>query len=118
MIAVATMIAAGLNVVLNLIFIPKYGYVAAAYTTLACYIIYYIIHIFFSRRIQGSFLYDMKTHLLIILGVTVFAFGCLLAVDLMWIRLSVFCAGLIAVVVLAIVRKDITKKVINIFLKR
>ena len=118
MIAVATMIAAGLNVVLNLIFIPKYGYVAAAYTTLACYIIYYIIHIFFSRRIQGSFLYDMKIHLLIILGVAVFAFGCLFAVDLMWIRLSVFCAGLIAAVIFAVVRKDITKKVINIFLKR
>lgn len=118
MIAVATMIAAGLNVVLNLIFIPKYGYVAAAYTTVVCYVVYYIIHIFFSRKIQGSFLYDMKTHLLIILGVSVLAFACLLAVDLRWIRLGVFGAGLIAAIIFAIVRKDLTQRMLSIFLKK
>lgn len=38
-----------LNIVLNVIFIPKYGYVAAAYTTLASYAYLYIIEIIISR---------------------------------------------------------------------
>lgn len=43
-ISLATMICAGANIVLNAIFIPKYGYLAAAYTTLVCYILYSIFH--------------------------------------------------------------------------
>lgn len=36
-----TVIAAGLNLILNYIFIPRYGYMAAAYTTLvACYLFF------------------------------------------------------------------------------
>lgn len=42
--SVATMIAAGLNVVLNLIFIHLFGYFAAGYTTMGCYFILYILH--------------------------------------------------------------------------
>lgn len=118
MIAVATMIAAGLNVVLNLIFIPRYGYVAAAYTTVVCYLIYYVIHVIFARRVQKSFLFNMKAHIGITAAVTVLAFACLLAVELRWLRLGVFAAGLVAAVIFAIVRKDLTKMVIGIFLKK
>lgn len=39
------------NVVLNYIFIPIYGYYAAGYTTLVCYIIYSFAHYLFQRRI-------------------------------------------------------------------
>ena len=41
LIAFATTISAGLNLVLNYIFIKKYGYVAAGYTTFVCYILLY-----------------------------------------------------------------------------
>ena len=44
MISVATFISAGFNIVLNYIFINKYGYLAAGYTTLVCYIIYALFH--------------------------------------------------------------------------
>lgn len=43
-IAKNTCIAAVLNVILNMIFIPKYGAVAAAYTTLFSYIIAFLMH--------------------------------------------------------------------------
>lgn len=43
-IALGTIIAAATNLVLNLIFIPKYGFIAAAYTTLFSYAILFIIH--------------------------------------------------------------------------
>jgi len=48
------MLAAALNVVLNYIFIPRYGYIAAAYTTLATYLLYFIFHYFLAKKIHGS----------------------------------------------------------------
>lgn len=42
-ITVNTIIAAASNIVLNFIFIPRYGYIAAAYTTLASYFISFCI---------------------------------------------------------------------------
>lgn len=46
-----TMIAAVANIVLNAIFIPKFGFIAAGYTTLACYILYSVIHYVIMIRI-------------------------------------------------------------------
>lgn len=46
-----TLIAAGLNVILNFILIPKYGYVAAAYTTLASYLSRLFLHSRYAKKI-------------------------------------------------------------------
>ena len=46
---IASMIVAVLNIVLNYIFIKKYGFVAAGYTTLASYIFYAAIHYVFMK---------------------------------------------------------------------
>lgn len=46
-IALSTIIAAMLNIVLNFIFVPLFGAVAAAYTTLVSYLISFVLH---SRR--------------------------------------------------------------------
>lgn len=43
-IMIASVIGAVLNISLNIIFIRLYGYIAAGYTTLCCYIIYSIAH--------------------------------------------------------------------------
>lgn len=81
MISVATCCAAVLNIILNAIFIPLCGYVAAAYTTVACYVLYFIFHLFFARRLLGHFLYDMKHLLFVSLGVSAFSALCVLLVD-------------------------------------
>lgn len=47
----ASIIAAVVNIVLNFIFIPLYGYIAAAYTTLICYILFGMFHYICSARI-------------------------------------------------------------------
>lgn len=57
---IASSIAAALNVVLNAIFIPLYGYQAAAYTTMACYCIYALMHAINLKRLKISHYYDMK----------------------------------------------------------
>lgn len=50
-ITVASVTGAMLNILLNLIFIPAYGYCAAGYTTLVCYMLYAFMHFCFMKRI-------------------------------------------------------------------
>lgn len=61
----ATLISALLNIILNMIFIPIYGYVAAAYTTLVCYICLCFTHYYFyikvcNQCLEGARIYDVK----------------------------------------------------------
>lgn len=49
-IAIPSFMAAILNVLLNAIFIRKFGFIAAGYTTLACYFAYSIFHYYFMKR--------------------------------------------------------------------
>lgn len=57
---IASTIAAILNVILNWIFIPIFGYQAAAYTTLFCYVVYAMLHAYNLKRLKLSHYYDMK----------------------------------------------------------
>lgn len=51
-IAVATCLSAVLNLLLNYVFIKKYGYYAAGYTTLVCYICLAVFHYIFYRKVM------------------------------------------------------------------
>lgn len=67
----ASVIAAVLNIILNYIFINIFGYIAAGYTTLICYIIYSLGHYIFMKRIcktcmNGERIYSPK----VLLGIT------------------------------------------------
>lgn len=55
-IMVASLLAAILNILLNYIFIKKYGYFAAGYTTLVSYIVYCFSHYFFCKIISKKHL--------------------------------------------------------------
>lgn len=57
----ASSVAAVSNVILNWIFIPVFGYQAAAYTTLACYAFYALLHAINLKRLKIDYFYDMKT---------------------------------------------------------
>lgn len=59
-IAIGTIIAASINIILNLIFIPKFGYIVAAYTTLIGYLSLLIIHFFFVKKLNCTNWYDTK----------------------------------------------------------
>ncbi|MBR5564912.1 MAG: oligosaccharide flippase family protein [Roseburia sp.] len=58
--AIATIIAATLNLVLNYLFIPRYGYVAAAYTTLVGYIFLFVFHYILVKKMGFSMVYDSQ----------------------------------------------------------
>ena len=47
-----TFVAAGSNLILNYFFIPKFGYVAAAYTTLLSYSIAFAFHARYAKRLE------------------------------------------------------------------
>ena len=64
-IMMASCIGAILNVILNYIFIPIFGYMAAGYTTLICYILFGVAHYFCYKRvveknIKCSNIYDIR----------------------------------------------------------
>ena len=51
LVSLASFTGAFINVLLNLVFIPQFGFIAAAYTTLFCDIIYALMHTLFSNRL-------------------------------------------------------------------
>jgi len=59
-IAIASIMAGALNFVLNYVLIPEYGYYAAAYTTVICYMVLYFFHMFVSRKILSFEMYNLK----------------------------------------------------------
>ena len=64
-IALASVVGAVLNILLNYLTIPRWGYFAAGYTTLICYIVYCGMHYVFMRDVckrdlNGVKVYDFK----------------------------------------------------------
>lgn len=47
---VASIAVAVLNIILNLMFVPQFGYIAAAYTTLASYLVFAVVHYIFAKK--------------------------------------------------------------------
>ena len=74
-IAAITIIAGGLNVLLNYLFIPKFGYIAAAWTTLISYLVLFLLHyinvkwIIKINRIINVRVFSAPTFILILLGI-------------------------------------------------
>ena len=61
----ASVFGALLNVILNYIFINKFGYIAAGYTTLVCFIAYSLAHYLFMRQVcrdccEGDYPYETR----------------------------------------------------------
>jgi O-antigen/teichoic acid export membrane protein len=70
---IASVSGAVLNIILNMIFIPKFGFVAAGYTTLLCYVLYAVAHYIFMVRVSRIYMnrekiYDLKIILVIGIG--------------------------------------------------
>lgn len=90
LIMVASIFGAVLNLVLNWLLIPLFGYYAAGYTTLACYMLYAVFHYIFMNRICrkeiGSVPYSAKLLLLITVIFLTLGFILLSAYWNFWLR--------------------------------
>lgn len=87
MIASGTICAALVNVILNSICIKRFGYIAAAYTTMASYAAYFLFHYLIAKRIAGKQMFHTKALLGFILGIMVINIFGLLTVDCFIVRL-------------------------------
>ncbi|MBQ6935294.1 MAG: oligosaccharide flippase family protein [Clostridia bacterium] len=56
LIMVASVVTALINIILNALFIPVFGYVAAAYTTLVCYVFFAFAHYVLMCKISKTYL--------------------------------------------------------------
>lgn len=73
-ISIGTIVSALLNLLLNFIFIPIYGYIAAAYTTLVGFLMLVFMHYIMSKRLKLTDMYDNKfifimVGIMIVLGI-------------------------------------------------
>lgn len=75
-IAGATVGGAMLNIVLNYIFIKRFGFIAAGYTTLFSYILFAVLHYYFMRKICKQYLNNIKPYnLKLIIGISIGSLG-------------------------------------------
>lgn len=88
-IAIGTIASAIVNIVLNIIFIPKYGYTAAGYTTVLSYSILFIVHHNLSRILLGRQLFDTKKITIITIIVVLISFIILLLINQTLLRYSI-----------------------------
>ena len=105
-IAINTAIAAVANLTLNYIFIPKYGAMAAAYTTVVSYAISFIIHYSTARKLDRE-LFPIYIYLA---PITIAFFGTVLTyltIEYWLIRWAIACAIMLIMVVVGIIKFDI-----------
>ena len=67
-VAITTVLAAVINIGLNFILIPKFGMIAAAYTTLASFLVLYLSSYYYSNKFYKIPFEDLKLLKLFILG--------------------------------------------------
>lgn len=108
-ITMASITGAVVNVILNYVLMPIFGYYAAGYTTLFCYILFSLGHYIFMRivckkKIDGDKVYNGTAILLISIAFVLLAFGMMLICDYPLIRYTLI---LTAIVICFIMRERI-----------
>lgn len=118
--AVATCTGAVLNIGLNLLFIRLFGYYAAGYTTLFCYIVYAFMHYLFMKNIcdnQGykQPVYDVRYLFLLSMVFVILSFLSMITYNRPIIR---YCVLAFIVLVALLKRKVLIDFGINLLSKR
>lgn len=104
-----SMLGAGLNILLNYIFISLFGYIAAAYTTLFCYIVFAVVHYVYMnisvKSVIGEVsIFNSKRLFLLMLAVTLCGFAVIVLYDFILVRYAII---LLTLIIMAIKRKKI-----------
>lgn len=99
-IAMGTSLAAVLNIVLNYIFIKKFGYQAAAWTTLFSYIALFIFHWVIAKTIDHNAMFPRKMIALSVVMLSVYSAVIIYYVNSIIIRWSVMVLSLVGLLFL------------------
>lgn len=102
-IAINTVIAAVLNIILNAVFIPSYGAIAAAYTTVASYAVSFGIHYVTARRLDKE-LFEFQMYIIPIVIAVAGTVATSILIDL-WVARWII-AFVLGIVMLVFLLKD------------
>ena len=106
-------ICAATNIGLNFLFIPIYGYIAAAYTTLICCFMEMLFHFLFCKKLKVDNTYNTKFNILILLICGGFTALGIFLYNYSIIRYSVVGALVLIVIVFVIVKRQWIKDYIK-----
>ncbi len=111
-VAAASFFSAAMNVVLNIICIPRFGYLAAGYTTLFCYLLYSLGHYIFMRLVCIKHLGEVEIyHIQKLVTITVVYLACSFGLMFIYQYMAIRYLLLIVITMLGIVkRREIIKK--------
>lgn len=109
---ISTVTAAVVNIILNALWIPKFGFTAAGYSTLISHILFCVMHYFFFRKVsrecmESDKIYDFKKLVAISLAVLIIAFVMTFLYDYLILRLVI-------VAVIFVVLFAMRKKIVSI----
>lgn len=94
-ILICAVFTSGLNVILNYLFIPKFGFIAAAYTTLICYITFSLLHFIFYKIVITKYkcigIYDDNSIFIISLFMLIGMIIMIFLYNFNYIRISLLC---------------------------
>lgn len=99
MVAIGTVIAALTNVLLNWWLIPIVSYVAAAYTTLFSYILLFVVHFIFVKKLGKGSIYDGRFNIIVLICALMMAPTATLLYKLPYVRYGMIGLLIIAFVV-------------------
>lgn len=111
-VALGTMLAGIINVLLNYMFIPKFGPIAAAYTTMISYALLFLFHAIMVKRIGMLSVYNGKAVVFGFITITVFCFVSLYLYTNRSVRLIVLFLLVIGAIVWAVIER---KRIFAVF---
>lgn len=85
-IACASVVAAVLNLILNFIFIPRFGFIAACYTTVTSYFVLLLLNYIFARRLGANKVYNVKFMLAVSCIVILYMALMFTFLNIVWVR--------------------------------
>lgn len=111
MISVITIMTTILNIALNYIYIRKYGYIAAAYTTAFCNFLIVLLHFLVTRKMNNKLICDSKLIFILVFAGLGICMLCIYSYELMILRI-------VLIVIALIVGLFLLKNTMNVFARR
>ena len=106
---IATTVAAALNLLLNLVFIGKYGFVAAGYTTLVCYALLTLFHYLNVRRQHFDDCIDNKR----VLRLSIIVISCSFGINFLYSRTGLRYFTIMGILMVCFARRNFILKAIK-----
>lgn len=111
--ALASVFVAIENGILNYIFIPKFGYIAAAYTTYIGYLTLLILHILLVKKIGLSFVYATKRILILSILTSFLVFSISFTFTNNILRISLIFIYLLALSIILLKKRELILSIIR-----